>query len=68
MQPTDQMSMPESYIWFSTSSSGAQYQRDTTLGVRYWSMPEEKSQIFKSQFLFTSKLLGFRSRCSTLAE
>ena len=27
-----------------------------------------KSQIFRSQVAFSSRLLGFRSRCSTLAE
>jgi hypothetical protein len=66
MQPTDQMSMPESYVWLPTSSSGDSYQRVTTPGVQVSGVA--KSLIFKSQFLFTSKLLGLRLWCSTLAE
>ena len=52
-------------------SSGARYHRVTTYSVIN-PLSEEvlaspKSQIFKSQFAFRSRLLGFRSLCSTFA-
>eukprot|EP00966_Prymnesium_polylepis_P098654 2284644-Prymnesium_polylepis.1 len=36
MHPTDQMSMPSSYVSFSTNSSGARYHRVTTYSVSCW--------------------------------
>ena len=56
--------------------SGARYQRVATYSVRkpVWSCSgsatraSPKSQILRSHVVFSSRLLGFRSRCSTLAE
>lgn len=71
MQPTDHTSMAPVYPEHDSRSSGARYHRVTTYSVMI-SWPWEprarpKSQIFRSQFALTSRLEGFRSRCSTLA-
>jgi hypothetical protein len=72
MHPTDHTSIAAVYSEQLRSNSGARYQRVTTYSVMK-SVSEvvrasPKSQIFKSQFAFRSKLLGFRSRCKTFAE
>mmetsp|Transcript_14334 Transcript_14334/g.32200 ORF Transcript_14334/g.32200 Transcript_14334/m.32200 type:complete len:200 (+) Transcript_14334:435-1034(+) len=73
MQPTPQTSTALPYMAHSSSSSGGRYQRVTTYSVSM-STPASKprarpkSHSARSQLAFTSRLEGFRSRCSTLAE
>lgn len=72
MQPTDQISIAAVYSEQLSSNSGARYHRVTTYSVMK-SVSEvvlasPKSQILRSQFALSSRLLGFKSRCKTLAE
>ena len=65
MQPTDQMSMAAVYSAHDSKSSGARYHLVTTYSVMYsfseLVLASPKSQIFRSQFAFRSRLLGLRS-------
>ena len=72
MQPTAHMSTAALYVSHESSSSGARYQRVTTYSVMnaldsLQARARPKSQILRSQVAFSSRLLGLRSRCSTLA-
>mmetsp|Transcript_22347 Transcript_22347/g.49735 ORF Transcript_22347/g.49735 Transcript_22347/m.49735 type:complete len:200 (+) Transcript_22347:421-1020(+) len=73
MHPTLHTSTGLPYMAHSSSSSGGRYQRVTTYSVSM-STPASKprarpkSHSARSQLAFTSRLEGFRSRCSTLAE
>ena len=73
MQPTDQMSTAFEYSLAFNITSGALYHLVTTYSVfssysSVYPLANPKSQIFKSHFLFNSKLLGFKSLCRILAE
>jgi len=72
MQPTDQTSIAEVYSEQLRSNSGARYHLVTTYSVMKSVsdvvLAKPKSPILRSQFALTSKLLGLRSRCKTLAE
>mmetsp|Transcript_36652 Transcript_36652/g.90504 ORF Transcript_36652/g.90504 Transcript_36652/m.90504 type:complete len:280 (-) Transcript_36652:472-1311(-) len=72
MQPMLQMSMAGVYlVKKDPHSSGARYHRVTTYSVMYSCSllvrARPKSQILRSQLALSSRLEGFRSRCSTLA-
>ena len=72
MQPTDHTSIAAVYSEEFSKSSGALYHRVTTYSVMN-SFSEvgrarPKSQIFRSQFAFNKRLLGFRSLWMTFAE
>ena len=66
MQPTDHMSTAFVYSDAFNMTSGARYHLVTTYSVRVvvvssYPLARPKSHTFKSQFLFKSKLLGFKS-------
>ena len=72
MHPTLHTSIALVYSLQLSKSSGARYHRVTTYSVMNSVMTwpvraSPKSHIFKSQLAFNSRLLGFKSRCSTLA-
>ena len=72
MQPTDHTSIAAVYSEEFSKSSRALYHRVTTYSVMN-SFSEvgrarPKSQIFRSQFAFNKRLLGFRSLWMTFAE
>lgn len=72
MHPTDHTSIAAVYSDELSSNSGALYHLVTTYSVMK-SVSEvvrasPKSQILRSQLAFNKRLLGFRSRWSTLAE
>ena len=75
MHPTDQTSTALVYVSDESTISGARYHRVTTYSVRKSRQSEgltprdsPKSVILRSQFSFTSRLDGLRSRWSTLHE
>jgi hypothetical protein len=79
MHPIDQMSTAFVYSDAFKMTSGALYHRVITYLIRLnYSvfssssfsnpLPKPKSQIYRWQFLFKSKLLGLRSLWITLAE
>ena len=72
MHPVLHTSMALVYSSHPINSSGALYHLVTTYCVisptSVWGRASPKSQIFNSQDLFKTKLLGFRSRCITFAE
>ena len=76
MQPTDQMSIDLVYPLEFSMISGARYHLVATYSVRkpVWSCSgsatraRPKSQILRSQVVFSSRFEGLRSRCNTFAE